>query len=93
MRDSRLSSKDSQINKRPSWNSKTKIVHEPVKVSEFPLHDKVKTKPPIPKIVKSPIKHGSEDSRQSSQKKIRGGTKMSKNDQPKLNSLNDHEQV
>lgn len=61
LRDSRLSCRDSEISKRPGWNSKTKVDQSPLKSPDPISHEKVKTKPPIPKIVKSPGKHSSND--------------------------------
>lgn len=63
LRESRISSKDSDSGKRPSWNSKTKIDQSPLKNSDPVTHEKIKTKPPIPKIVKSPQKPTQEEMR------------------------------
>lgn len=86
MRDSRLSTKiEDSAEKRPGWNSKTKISQSPAAANrgnnllhQEPLHhEKVKNKPPIPKLVKSPNKYDAQDETRSSgtEKKILGGVK------------------
>ena len=91
LRESRISSKDSDISKRPSWNSKTKIDVSPLKTSELTPQkiDKTKTKPPIPKILKSPPKTKEELNQIQKEKKIQGGTKFPQadNNQNKPNPI------
>lgn len=88
MRESRISSKGESSEKRPTWNSKTKIEHSPAALNkcnnkfmvekEQAHHEKIKTKPPIPKVMKSPGKNeGTDDMRNSAvDKRITGGLKL-----------------
>ena len=77
MKESRISN-SSPDHKRPGWNSKTKIIGSPIKTQSPPPHDKTKTKPPIPKLHKSPSHKPSEIRSASSEKKIAGGSKVSR---------------
>lgn len=76
MRESKISSKgESPPDKRPNWNSKTKIDYVPVvnlcmtAYQEPVNYDKAKVKPPIPKLTRASSKKDDEEEARNSHSK------------------------